>query len=123
MTDLASNLDQTIGFAEKHYWRTEKLRRYIEAVSTALGVGLESSTVDAHVPASAYIALDGELARFPNRDVALLWDEHDGWAAAIEDGHGDSLLILRYLGGEAMPEPESVVRFVDSVRSENRSVS
>ncbi|MGV9301451.1 DUF6292 family protein, partial [Amycolatopsis sp. NPDC003676] len=31
----------------------------------------------------AYVALDGHLPAYPGRDVALLWDEIHGWAAAV----------------------------------------
>ncbi|MEQ0565578.1 DUF6292 family protein [Amycolatopsis sp. NEAU-NG30] len=94
-----------------------RLRGYVGAVARAVGVGLESCTLDAGTPAAAYIALDWRLARFPGHDLALVWDEVNGWAAAIENAHGDAATILRYLGGEVVPEPRAVVKFLAAVRA------
>ncbi|WP_409490367.1 DUF6292 family protein [Amycolatopsis sp. cmx-11-12] len=90
---------------------------YLAEVTAALGVGLESCTVDHDSPVSAYVALDERLPRHPGRDVALLWDEVHGWAAAIETHSGEDLIVLRYLGGEtATPPPARVARFVTALR-------
>lgn len=93
-----------------------RLRGYVGAVARAVGVGLESCTLDASTPAAAYIALDWRLARFPDHDLALVWDETHGWAAAIEDAT-HTATILAYLGGEVLPEPRAVVRFLAAVRA------
>ncbi|MEV6643889.1 DUF6292 family protein [Amycolatopsis sp. NPDC051371] len=93
------------------------LRGYVAAVARAVGVGLESCTLDAGTPAAAYIALDWRLTRFPDHDLALVWDEAHGWAAAIED-HGGAT-ILTYLGGEVLAEPRAVVRFLAAVRADD----
>uniref|UniRef100_UPI0035E4303C DUF6292 family protein n=1 Tax=Amycolatopsis pithecellobii TaxID=664692 RepID=UPI0035E4303C len=68
----------------------------LRKVTDALGIGLESCTVDHDSPVSAYVALDGRLPHYPDRDVALLWDERHGWAAAIETHSGEDLIVLRY---------------------------
>ena len=94
-----------------------RLRGYVGAVARAVGVGLESCTLDAGTPAAAYIALDWRLSRFPGHDLALVWDEVHGWAAAIEDATGAT--VLTYLGGEAAPEPRAVVRFLAAVRADD----
>jgi hypothetical protein len=94
-----------------------RLRGYLGAVARAVGVGLESCTLDAGTPAAAYIALDWRLARFPGHDLALVWDEVHGWAAAIEDVTGEAATVLCYLGGEVLPEPRAVVRFLAAVRA------
>ncbi|WP_086680110.1 DUF6292 family protein [Amycolatopsis pretoriensis] len=91
------------------------LRGYVAAVARAVGVGLESCTLDAGTPAAAYIALDWRLSRFAEHDLALVWDEANGWAAAIEDSGGAT--VLTYLGGEVLPEPRAVVRFLAAVRA------
>ncbi|SFW83385.1 DUF6292 family protein [Amycolatopsis australiensis] len=93
------------------------LRGYVAAVARAVGVGLESCTLDAGTPAAAYIALDWRLTRFPGHDLALVWDEVHGWAAAIEDTAGAT--ALAYLGGEVLPEPRAVVRFLAAVRADD----
>lgn len=96
------------------------LRRYIGNVAAALGVGLESCVIDSTTPASAYVALDVRLPRFPGRDLALLWDERFGWSAAVEAHCGEELLVLAYRGGELLATPKDVTRFVTDLRA-NRS--
>ena len=93
------------------------LTGYLAAVSAAVGVGEESCTTDLDAPASAYIALDVRLPRHPGRDMALLWDERHGWAFAMETRSGEDLLVLAYLGGELVPSPARVRRFVAAIRS------
>lgn len=99
------------------------LRAYVTAVARALGVGEESTTVDSTVPASAYLALDGTPPAFPDRELALLWDERHGWAAAVETHSGEDLLVLGYLDPAhgATPAPRVLVRFVEALRA-GRSV-
>lgn len=93
------------------------LRGYVAAVARAVGVGPESCTVDEGTPVAAYIALDRRLARFPDHDLALVWDEAHGWAAAIEDADGAT--VLAYLGGEVLPGPLAVVGFLAAVRADD----
>ncbi|SFH30058.1 DUF6292 family protein [Amycolatopsis regifaucium] len=93
---------------------------YLAEVTGALGVGLESCTVDHDVPVSAYVALDERLPGHPDRDVALLWDEIHGWAAAIETHSGEDLIVLRYLGGKTVvPPPAQVSKFVKALREDD----
>jgi hypothetical protein len=87
------------------------LAGYLAAIGTALGVGLESCTIDAYSPASAYLALDWQQRRCPGVELALLWDEQCGWAAALEGEAAEDFTILGYLGGDVLPEPEVVARF------------
>lgn len=93
------------------------LRDYLADVTTALGIGLESCTVDHDIPVSAYIALDDRLPGYPDRDVALLWDEVHGWSAAIETHSTEDLIVIRYLGGTTItPPPAHVARFIAALR-------
>jgi hypothetical protein len=93
------------------------LRDYVDSVATTLGVGPESCTVDAGVPASAYVALDATLPGYPDRDLALLWDERHGWSAAVETHSGEDLIVLGYLGGTTvMPPPGTVERFLERLQ-------
>ncbi|HET6291560.1 MAG TPA: DUF6292 family protein [Amycolatopsis sp.] len=104
----------------RHPHTREAVWGYLADVTEALGVGLESCTVDHDSPVSAYVALDGRLPTHPDRDVALLWDELHGWAVAIETHSGEDLIVLRYLGGQtATPKPATVARFVRAVREED----
>jgi hypothetical protein len=98
------------------------LRGYLSRVTAALGIGLESCTIDHDRPVSAYLALDTRLEHYPDRDVALLWDERHGWAAAIETHSGEDLIILRYLGGTLIPPPSTVARFVAALVDDDHSI-
>jgi hypothetical protein len=84
---------------------TRGLHRYVRLVSQALGLRGDCSYVQAD---SAYIALDGRLKRFPDHDVALLWEETRGWSAAIETHSGEDLIVVARLGQELLPPPETV---------------
>jgi hypothetical protein len=94
-----------------------RLRGYVGAVARAVGVGLESCSFDTGSPAAAYVALDRRLDRFPDHDLALVWDEVHGWAAAIEPPSGGAGTTIAHLGREATPEPRAVVRFLAAVRA------
>jgi len=96
---------------------------YLRDVTAELGIGLESCTLDHDHPISAYVALDTRLPHYPDRDVALLWDEERGWAAAIETHSGEDLIVLRYLGGPTVaPSPRRVARFVAALHADDHSV-
>ncbi len=92
------------------------LRQYLLAVAAKLDAPAWFCEVD--VPAGAYLALDRRLARFPDHETALLWDERDGWAAAVESAAGDELVVLAYLGEDVLPPPEVVVAFVTGLYGE-----
>ncbi len=92
------------------------LAGYLTAIATALGVGLESCTIDAYAPASAYLALDWQQRRCPGVELALLWDEQCGWAAALEGEAAEDFTILGYLDGDVLPEPDMVARFAAAVQ-------
>jgi hypothetical protein len=93
----------------------DKLRDYLAAVTAELGVGLESCCWGSESPAWAYLALDWQVA---GHDVALVWDELDGWTAATETGVGCDLAIVAHLDGESAPPPETVAQFVATVKAE-----
>lgn len=88
------------------------LRRYVARVAAALGVGLPSCTIDPNPPAAVYVALDARLARYPARDLALLWDERFGWSAAVETHSGEDLIVVSYLDGALLSLPATVTSFV-----------
>jgi len=64
------------------------LRRYVELVTEALGYSGQAFHAQLESPAGAYIPLDERMPAFPDRDVALLWDERHGWCGAIETASG-----------------------------------
>ena len=94
------------------------LRRYVRQVCRTLGVGPEASCWELDDVASAYIALDGRLPGYPNHDLALIWDEENGWAAALENRFGDDIVVLSYLGVDVLAEPEAVADFVAELRAD-----
>lgn len=86
------------------------LRNYVRNVVETLGLTGDSSFVQSE-PLSLYLAVDGHLPGYPNRDVALLWDEERGWAGALETGCGEDLIVVSYLGGDPLPQPEVVATY------------
>ena len=86
------------------------LRQYLLAVAGLLDAPAWFCEVD--VPANAYVALDQRIPRYPDLDTALVWDERDGWAAAVESASGEDLVVLAYLGEDVLPPPAAVVAFV-----------
>lgn len=106
--------------ARGHHPAVTALQDYLAEVTRTLGIGLESCTVDHDTPVSAYIALDTRLPGYPDRDVALLWDEVHGWSAAIETHSGEDLIVLRYLGGTTVtPPPARIARFLTALREDD----
>lgn len=92
------------------------LRDYLAATAEHLGLGLESCTVDWDLPTSAYLAVNRRLPDFPDRDLALLWDEVHGWAAAIETHSGEDLILVSYLDTATVaPSPGLVARFLQDL--------
>ncbi len=112
--------DSTHPFANDHEFR-RGLVGYLGAVADALGVGLESCTIDSNLPATAYLALEWPQ-RGPSVDLAMLWDERCGWAAATEGRTIEDFTVLGYLGGATLPEPRVVAQFVAAVRGGDSAV-
>lgn len=86
------------------------LRQYLLLVANALDS--PAWYCEVVVPANAYVALEGSIPRHPDQAMALLWDERNGWAAAIESPSGDDMFILAYLGGDVLASPDAVMAFV-----------
>lgn len=102
---------------DMEYSFERRFRAYLAEVAQAVGVGIESCSMDLAVPASAYIALDRRLPQFPGHDVALVWDEENGWALALEDPAG--MTVLGYLGGaEVVPAAPAVAKFLAAARAD-----
>jgi hypothetical protein len=55
---MSATIDTDFGFLRG-------LRAYLAAVGAAVGVGVESCTMDIDTPVSAYVALDRPLDRYP----------------------------------------------------------
>jgi hypothetical protein len=87
------------------------LRRYVGLVTEALGYRERAFHTQTEPPVTGYIPLDGRIPAFPDRDVALLWDERHGWCGAIETASGEDLIVVTYLGTDVLPPPRVVARF------------
>jgi hypothetical protein len=87
------------------------LRGYVRRVTEELGLSGECSYVQAERPAVAYLALDGRLPGFPDRDVALLWEEDGGWSAAVETHSGEDVIVQAHFGPDVLPSPAAVARW------------
>lgn len=68
------------------------------------------------LPATGYIAVDQRLPSFPDQDMALLWNEESGWAAALETPTGD-LIVLDCLADDVVPAPHEVAEFLTRLRA------
>ncbi|MFC7615393.1 DUF6292 family protein [Actinokineospora soli] len=93
------------------------LQGYLRLVTGQLRLSGECGFVDAERPMGAYLALDGRLPAYPDRDVALVWDEVRGWAVAVETHSGEDLLVCEYYGADLVPAPDAVARWVRGVLS------
>jgi hypothetical protein len=93
------------------------LLAYVSDVTRALGLSGECSFVQSDGSRlGAYLALDGHLPGFADRDVALLWDEVRGWSVAVESDSSEPPFVLARLRGPVRPEPAAVARWVDGLR-------
>lgn len=100
---------------EEHAASARGLQRYIEQVGATVGVGPALAVRMLDVPATAYLPLTGRLPVFPEMDLALVWDERVGWAAAVEAVSRFALIEVSYLGGDVLPTPAVVARFVTAL--------
>jgi hypothetical protein len=86
-------------------------RRYVREVVAGLGLRGDSSFVETQPRIGAYVALEGRLPDFPDHDVALVWNERNGWSTAVEDRFGELVEVAR-LDGDPHPSSASVVAWV-----------
>ncbi|MET9633549.1 DUF6292 family protein [Lentzea sp. NPDC006480] len=88
---------------------------YVHAVAAVLGLSPEATFCETGHPSAAYIALEQRVKQFPDRDVALLWDEESGWCVALETGTTDDPIALSWLGRDVLPTPGVVREFIDLI--------
>lgn len=91
------------------------LRRYARLVERALGLGAGGHYVQLERPASIYLPLLDRLMRFPDQDVALIWDEQRGWAVGLDNAAGEEIAVVACLTDDVLPKPFVVAAFVDQV--------
>lgn len=94
------------------------LRAYVERVAETLGQGPACALCEVADAACAYVALDQRLPSWPERDVALIWEQRHGWAVCVETHSGEDLLVVAYQGPPQVPEPELVAGFAKGVFAE-----
>ncbi|WNV87425.1 DUF6292 family protein [Umezawaea sp. Da 62-37] len=94
---------------------TRRLRRYAAAVGEVLGLSGESSCVDAERPCSLYLAIDGRLREFPDEDLALVWNDRDGWRAVVESPGGGPLREVSRFTGPVHATPRAVAAWVEAL--------
>lgn len=91
---------------------------YLRTVADALGLPSDAANWEIAEEASAYVALDGRIPRFPDRNLMLIWHEARGWLVATEpDGSHDSSTVVARLRGDIVPRPGAVAAFVHGVMS------
>ena len=95
---------------------TSGLWRYVRAVAAELGLAGRCGRADPGPPATAYLAVDGDLPTLPGRDLALLWDEEYGWAAAVRPGPAEPPVVIAYRGGDVLPPVHDVAAYVAALR-------
>jgi Family of unknown function (DUF6292) len=98
------------------------LHGYVRSVTRSVGLRGECSYIQTDDIAHAYVAIDGSLPSYPNHDVALLWDETHGWAAAIENHSGREPQIVARLAGDVLPSPETVGAWARNLFRQDRTV-
>lgn len=103
---------------QPHGLAARGLCNYLRHVCRSLEIGPEASCWDVDDRATAYVALDGRLPGYPDHDLALVWDEENGWAAALETKSGDDIIVLCYLGWDVLAPPSTVVEFVTALRAD-----
>lgn len=94
------------------------LGRYLRTVADALDLTSGAVNWEIAEEATAYVALDGRIPRFPDRNLMLVWHEARGWLVATEpQGSHDSSTVVARLRGDIVPSPGAVAAFVRGVMS------
>ncbi|QRP47913.1 DUF6292 family protein [Amycolatopsis sp. FDAARGOS 1241] len=88
------------------------LGEYVRAVAAAVGVPDESTTVEISDTATAYLGLPRRWPDRPDHDVMLVWNERRGWSLAVETDPATAPIVLAHQGGDVVPAPDAVARFV-----------
>ncbi|AHH97979.1 DUF6292 family protein [Kutzneria viridogrisea] len=88
---------------------------YVAAVAEALQIPEHAVGFEVCELSSAYFALSVRSPNFPEHDLMLLWDERYGWSIGVETDPAALPVTLAYLGGDLLPDPESVREFVEDL--------
>lgn len=90
---------------------------YVRAVAEAVDVSVEGTSCEVADTVTAYVALSRRSPRYPGRDLMLLWNYRQGWTLSVETRPAEPPLVVARLGGDVVPEPALVGRFVAEVVS------
>jgi hypothetical protein len=100
------------------------LAGYLHAVAEVVGVPVDGTSYEVSDTATAYLALVGRASDRPDRDLMLVWGEHDGWTVSVETEPLEPPIRLARLGGDnPVPEPRMVARFVTEVLAGHRGAA
>ena len=91
---------------------SRSLAGYVRRVAATIGVPTEAVGYEVSDTATAYLGLAERVPEHADRDLMLLWDERLGWFVGVETNPEEAPLVLCYLGGDAVPPPATVARFV-----------
>jgi hypothetical protein len=98
------------------------LSGYVRAVAAAVRVPPEATGFELSDTATAYLGLTERWVLRPGRDLMLVWTERHGWAVAVETDPAELPVVVGYLGGgDVVPDPYTVARFVTGVVSGRRA--
>jgi hypothetical protein len=100
---------------------SRSLAGYVRQVAAAIGVPTDAVGYEVSDTATAYLGLAQRSLSHSNRDLMLVWDERLGWYLAVETHPDETPLVLSYLGGDAVPPPSAVARFVTEVIAGRRA--
>jgi hypothetical protein len=94
---------------------SQALADYVRQVAAAIGVPGDAVGYEVSDTATAYLGLAQRSPQYSTRDLMLVWDERLGWYVGVETLPDETPLVLSYLGGDAVPSPVTVARFVAEV--------
>jgi uncharacterized protein DUF6292 len=84
----------TLADTEPHGDLSRVLNGYIADVAVMLGIPAMAWWCEIADHSEAHLSLAERAPGVPDRDVALLWDEDDGWSIAVEASSGKDLIVL-----------------------------
>jgi hypothetical protein len=100
---------------------SKSLAGYVLQVANAIGVPPDAVGYEVSDTATAYLGLAERSPEHTGRDLMLVWDERLGWYVGVETRPDETQLVLCYLGGDAVPAPGAVARFVAETVSGGRA--
>lgn len=91
---------------------SRSLAHYVRQVAAAIGVPADAVGYEVSDTATAYIGLAERSSQHAGRDLMLVWDERLGWYIGVETHPEEKAVVICYLGGDVVPPPATIARFV-----------